>query len=303
MTIQKQYKDQVELLLNVLPVVQEEQCFGLKGGTAINLFHRDMPRLSVDIDLAYLEVEPRGTFLGNLTQAMMNITQKLKNQKLDVVIKRSGGHIIKLLVGNHHSTIKIEPNTILRGYVFEPILKELSQNAQNIFLQTQKAKLISIPDLYAGKICAALDRQHPRDLFDIKLLFENEGVTNEIRQAFVVYLASSPRPMNELLSPNEIDMKEVFQKEFVGMTDRIVKYDELCDVRKSLIKGMQQSLSLNEKNFLISLKSGSPQWDLLPIPHVSKLPAVQWKLLNIQKMDSDGRNQALNKLRSVLEVI
>ncbi len=45
------YRKQVELLVRTIPNVAEEKCFALKGGTAINLFIRNMPRLSVDIDL------------------------------------------------------------------------------------------------------------------------------------------------------------------------------------------------------------------------------------------------------------
>lgn len=167
------YKKQVELLLEVLPFIQEQPRLALKGGTAINLFHRSMPRLSVDIDLTYLPIEPREEFLSNLTQAMGNLAKKLKKERLDVEIRYSAGHIIKLLVSNKLSTIKVEPNTILRGSVFEPVVKELSEYAQNEFLQTQKVKMLSTGDLYAGKICAALDRQHPRDLFDIRLLFDS----------------------------------------------------------------------------------------------------------------------------------
>ena len=57
---------QVELLLRTLPYIAAEKCFALKGGTAINLFVRDMPRLSVDVDLTYLPVEPREESLGKI---------------------------------------------------------------------------------------------------------------------------------------------------------------------------------------------------------------------------------------------
>ena len=178
------YKNQVELLLDVLPFIQEHSCFALKGGTAINLFHRDMPRLSVDIDLTYLPIESRDVFLKNLTQAMQDLSDKMRANGLQVETKCSDRHIIKLLVSDHRATIKVEPNTVLRGSIFDPEIKELAEAAQAAFLQTQKVKTVSIADLYGGKICAALDRQHPRDLFDIKLLLENEGITAPIQQAF-----------------------------------------------------------------------------------------------------------------------
>lgn len=295
------YKNQVELLLDVLPFIQDDTRFALKGGTAINLFFRDMPRLSVDIDLTYLPIEPRSLFLKNMTHAMQEISDKMSAHGLQVDAKYSGEYINKLLISNHHTTIKVEPNSVLRGCVFKPEIKELTAAAQELFLQTQKVKTVSMADLYAGKICAALDRQHPRDLFDIKLLFENEGITTPIRQAFIAYLASSPRPMSELLSPNELDITAVFQNEFIGMTELTVNCEELCAVRKKLINTIQESLLPSEKDFLISIKSGEPQWDLMPTLSLSELPGIRWKVLNINKMDEKSKLAALSKLRGVLD--
>lgn len=298
------YKNQVELLLDILPFIQKEPSFALKGGTAINLFHRNMPRLSVDIDLVYLPIEPRETFLTNLTTTMQRLSEMIKQNGYDVEKKylNKTSHIVKLLVSNHRSTVKIEPNTVLRGTVFEPDICELSEEPQRIFLQTQKVKAVSTSDLYAGKICAALDRQHPRDLFDVKLLFDNEGLTDEIRQAFVVYLASSPRPMSELLLPHELDVSEIYTKEFLGMTEVDISYDMLHETRKTLIKTINESLTDNERNFLLSIKLGEPDWDLLPISGLSNLPGLRWKVLNVKKMADRYRDAACRRLRGVLNI-
>src|SRR5580698_5647900 len=67
------YKTQVRLLLRVLPEVAKETCFALHGGTAINLFVRDMPRLSVDIDLTYIPIEDRATSLAHIDAALDRI--------------------------------------------------------------------------------------------------------------------------------------------------------------------------------------------------------------------------------------
>lgn len=64
---------QVALLVRVLPWVATEKCLALKGGTAINLFVRDMPRLSVDIDLAYLPIEPREASLQHISAALFGL--------------------------------------------------------------------------------------------------------------------------------------------------------------------------------------------------------------------------------------
>lgn len=67
------YRSQVALLIRILPFVAEEPDFALKGGTAINLFVRDMPRLSVDIDLTYLPVQDRKASLAAIDAAMKRI--------------------------------------------------------------------------------------------------------------------------------------------------------------------------------------------------------------------------------------
>ncbi|MCP4475591.1 MAG: nucleotidyl transferase AbiEii/AbiGii toxin family protein [Gammaproteobacteria bacterium] len=302
MTILPSYQHQVELLLDVLPFIQKESCFALKGGTAINLFHRDMPRLSVDIDLTYLSLEPREIFLDNLSKAMERIANDIEQNGLQVEKRCYQHHVIKLLIDNSQATIKVEPNIVLRGSVFPTEMRELSDGAQAAFLQSQKVRIVSIADLYAGKICAALDRQHPRDLFDIKLLFDNEGITNAIRQAFVIYLASSPRPMNELLSPRELDIKNQYDKEFIGMTEVSIDYEILCETRKRLIKTLHESLSPNERKFLLTIKSGDPEWELMPLEGISELPGLQWKIKNVLKMDKKTRLQAFNKLRNILGI-
>ena len=304
MSIDRVYRQQVELLLDILPFVRQETCFALKGGTAINLFVRDFPRLSIDIDLAYLPIEPRDMFLSNLTHVMLHLAETLEADRFMVIkkyIKRTQ-QISKLIISDGNLAIKVEPNMVLRGAVFNIEEHTLSQNAQDIFLQSQKVNTLSIADLYAGKICAALDRQHPRDLFDIKLLFENEGITNAIRQAFVIYLASSPRPMSELLAPRELDMRDAYKKEFLGMTDSVVSYEALHETRTRLIRTIQDALTVNERKFLVSIKQGKPNWALLPIPGIENLPGLKWKIINVCKMSESLRKQSLNKLKNVLEI-
>lgn len=72
------YRQQVALLIRVLPFVAKERAFALKGGTAINLFVRDMPRLSVDIDLTYLPIQDRATSLAAINAAMQGIKERIE---------------------------------------------------------------------------------------------------------------------------------------------------------------------------------------------------------------------------------
>jgi len=100
-----------------------------------------------------------------------------------------------MIVNQEGITVKIEPNLVLRGSVYPPEIKTLSKKAQDLFELSIQSRILSMDELYAGKICAALDRQHPRDLFDVHFLVKNEGLTTRIRRAFIVYLISHPRPL------------------------------------------------------------------------------------------------------------
>lgn len=162
------YFEQAELMLRAIPHVAAETCFALKGGTAINLFVLDMPRLSVDIDLAYLPVaEPRETALRKISEAL-------------------------------------------------------------------------------SRIAAAIT------------------------------------------------------KAIGGVTVDEIAYEDLIAAREAIIATLKNTLTDNEKAFLVSLKEGRPKWSVMGIAGIEKLPAIQWKLKNIQQMSEKKRAEFLNKLKRTL---
>jgi hypothetical protein len=174
-------------------------------------------------------------------------------------------------------------------------------------LKFSNVKILSFADIYGGKICAALDRYHPRDLFDIKQLYDAQGLTDTVRQAFIVYLASSPRPMHELLNPaRNLDLygfEKIFKNEFSGMTnDESVTSQQLIEVRQRLIHDILNSFTQDEKKFLLSLKSGSPEWSLMPISGLEKLPSIQWKLENIRKIKAEKKQTSYDNLQNILKM-
>lgn len=298
------YFGQVKLLLQVLPHVVLEKCFVLKGGTAINLFLRDMPRLSVDIDLTYLPIESREISLSNISAALKRISQSVMKNFSDARIQEvaldASGLTGKLIVRRQEAQIKIEPNFVIRGLISPADERVLSRKAQGIFEMFVVAKTASLADLYGGKICAALDRQHPRDFYDIKFLLDNEGITEAIRKGFIVYLISHDRPMHEVIQPTMKDFRKVFETEFLGMTDDPVTYEELVEVRSKLVDALAKGFTKDEKEFLISFKSAEPAWKLLGVAGVETLPAVLWKQANIKKMNLAKRTLFVEKLREVL---
>lgn len=284
------YFKQANLVLDILPFVNQNKDFALKGGIAINFFIRDLPRLSVDIDLTYLPIEDRDKSLKNIHSGLTVLSEQIRKAFPTVRIfprqPRESKLWCGLLIKKDEVNIKIEPNIVLRGSVFPTQTLTLKKAAQNYFGKSVQVQALSFADLYGGKICAALDRQHLRDLYDVKLLFDNEGFTDNIRKAFIIYLISHDRPMYELLNPNFQDIKNLFYREFKGMTFELVTIDELVSIRTALVKKIKESLSINERKFIISVKSIMPDWNLFEIKHIKNLPAVKWKLLNLQRMNT-----------------
>ncbi len=140
-----------------------------------------------------------------------------------------------------------------------------------------------------------------RDLFDMKQLFENEGIDRDLFKTFLVYLISHGRPMSELLSPTRKDISKLFETEFREMTEVQVSLDDLLEVRERLITHIQQSLTDKDRAFLLSVKSREPDWSLLELESVADLPAVQWKLINLNRMKAERHEEAVNRLKTVLE--
>lgn len=298
---------QVELLLQCMPVLRNHSCFAIKGGTAINLFIQNMPRLSVDIDLTYFALDEREKSLATMQSALHEMAEKIQKIKPNVLVKKiytnQNNLLTKLLIYHENSMVKIEANYIMRGTVFPNEKGTLSKRVNELFnAYIDEIPLLSNADLYAGKICAALNRQHPRDLFDIRLLLNNEGITDSIRKAFVVYVACNPRPIHELLMPNRLNIDADFNREFKGMTDFAVTKNELIEARENLIKEISNSLTDNEKQFLLSIKSGNPDFSLMQIPHLEALPALQWKIINVNRMNSKKRKLMADKLKKVLNL-
>lgn len=299
------YYKQVQLLLQLLPFIAKHDCFALKGGTAINFFIRDFPRLSVDIDLVYLPVLERVASLRGIKSALDNIAYSILVTLPGSKVRKSyedKDDALRLTVIRNGVMIKIELSPVLRGTVYEPALLPVCETVENEF-GFAEVSVVSFADLYAGKICAALDRQHPRDLFDIKFLLDNEGLTPLLRKALMVYIISHSRPIAELLRPHLKDIAGIYEGEFRSMADKDVPLDELLAVRKQLIKQIHAEMTTDERTFLLSFKNRDPDWNLLGLDNIDKLPAVRWKQQNLSNMPANKHAEALNQLRTVLEKI
>lgn len=132
------------------------------------------------------------------------------------------------------------------------------------------------------------------------LLLENEGITDGIRQAFLVYLASHGRPINELLTPNWKSIEDVFKNEFQGMSFRACSVEELEQAAKQALQRILFDLTDEQKQFLCSMYEKDQKWQYLDFDNIKDLPAIKWKLMNIKKMDPLKREEGLMALKMAL---
>ena len=293
------YTKQVKLLLDVLPEVAKEACFAMHGGTAINLFVRDMPRLSVDIDLTYVEIAERNETLEGINAALMRIKERIEGLRPSIRIQHKE-NICKLQLDERGVMIKIEVNMVGRGLIGEATKAQLCEAAQEQFDAFCAVPIVPLGQLYGGKLCAAMDRQHPRDLFDVKLLLENEGFTDDIKRGFIFGLVGSNRPTHEMLNPNLLDQRMAFENQFEGMSAIEFSYDEYEATRLQLIETIQSSLNESDKAFLLSITGLEPDWSIYDF---QDFPSVKWKLLNLEKFKTENPEtyqQQLGELGKVL---
>jgi hypothetical protein len=225
----------------------------------------------------------------------------VKGVHVTETLLRAEGLVTKLVVQLGRVQVKIEVTPVLRGTVFPADMRRVTQTVEDQ-LGFAEIQVVSFADLYAGKIVAALDRQHPRDLFDVRDLLATEVVSEALRQAFVAYIISHGRPMAEVLAPTRKDVTQAFESEFQGMTAEPVSLEELTVVRETLIQTIVGQMPDDHRNFLVSFECGEPDWSLLGIPGIDQLPAVQWRQQNLDSLSAEKRLALVISLAEVLGV-
>jgi len=301
MAFDKTFKDQVDLLITVMGYMDWDKCFALKGGTALNLFFADMPRLSVDIDLVYLPLNSRKEAMTEINGELQRYQEKLSKLGLQAQIKNTSedNSAGKLVVSRGKASIKIEPNSIMRG-AFNPVESKLSSKKVNEYFQQEvEAICLNYNELMAGKLVAMLDRQHPRDIFDMMHFLKNGNSLKSIADIFIAYFIQTNRPFSELLKPNLKNIEQVFKSNFEGMTEEKVDIGELITCRSEIVEQLPSVLGEKYKDLLISIMEGKPRWEKLPYDNIEDYPGVQWKLLNIKKMSTDKIKEEIRLIEAV----
>ncbi len=282
----KAHIELVRLLLESTPAIFETPHFAMKGGTAINLFIEDMPRLSVDVDVVYTDHQAtRDEALKSISKGLEAVRNRLAKAGIESELSATkDGDEIKLFIRRGRNQVKVEVNHVFRGTVLPVETRRLGDEARKLFTTELSAPILATPELYGSKLVAAMDRQHPRDLFDVRGLFERGGLTVEAVECFVSYLAGHNRPVHEVLFSRDVDMSAAFENEFAGMARNPITLTELQRVRRKLKKELPAALNPNQRQFLLGLVAGEPDWQLMKCPHLSQLPAIRWKLQNLAKL-------------------
>lgn len=152
------------------------------------------------------------------------------------------------------------------------------------FGRSATMRVVSLPDLYGGKLCAELDRQHTRDLFDVHGLFSKRGDHGGHPPSLRDF-SGQPRPSDQRTAhPKPRKLKQVLADQFAGMTIDPVPFAALETARDQLIERINADLTNAEREFLLSMKRLEPKWELLDMPGIERLPGPQTQVSVTDRM-------------------
>lgn len=282
----QEYIDTVRLLLAIAPAVFQSPRLALKGGTALNLFLHDMPRLSVDIDVVFTDhTLDRETALRAIAADLKAAKSAISTMGYRATLPTTkSGDDVKLSIEGNGLQLKVEVNFVFRGTVLPVTQRPLMPIAQKLFTSDIALPVLDPAELYGGKLVAAMDRQHPRDMFDVVKMLEHFGWQPSFVDCFVAYLAGHNRPVHEVVFPKKLPLQHAFTNEFIGLTNDDVALALLEQTQERLMRELPRALTPRHRDFLLSLVSAEPQWELMPFDNLQHLPALQWKLLNLRKL-------------------
>lgn len=247
----------------------------------------------------YVPVEDRALTLRHISEALERIKSRIEGAVPNAQVQHKKD-IGKLIISSQGTEIKLKVNLVGRGTITEPIKMPLCEKAQSEFNAFVAMPVVPIGQLYGGKICAALDRQHPRDLFDVKYLLENEGFSEHVRKGFLLCLLASDRPMHEVLGPNFQDQRAVLANQFAGMTAESFTYDNYERVRDTLVRIIHKNLTAEDKEFILSVKNVMPDWTIYDY---ERFPAVQWKLQNLRRLKANNPEKHRDQYQALKEIL
>ncbi|MDH6147244.1 hypothetical protein OKW46_001166 [Paraburkholderia sp. WSM4179] len=196
---------------------------------------------------------------------------------------------MKLTVASADTQIKVEVNYVFRGTQTPTIMRTVVPRAQHMFRVDFEVPTLADAELYGSKLIAALDRQHPRDIFDVQRMHDTYGLRGDFVAAFVGYLAGHNRPVHEVLFAKPHSLAHEYEAGFVGMTVDEVSLEQLEAVQARLHHDLPRALTPKHRKFLLSLVSLEPDWALMPYDHLRDMSAIRWNLEKLRKVRTRDR--------------
>jgi Nucleotidyl transferase AbiEii toxin, Type IV TA system len=220
-----------------------------------------MPRLSVDIDVVFTDhtlnrEDALRTIAANLKAAKSAVSTMGFRAKLPTT---KSGDDVKLFVEGNGLQVKVEVNFVFRGTVLPVQQRPLNTVAQELFTTDITLPVLDPAELYGGKLVAAMDRQHPRDMFDVSKMLELFGWQSSFVDCFVAYLAGHNRPVHEVLFPKRLPLEPAFTNEFTGLTNDELSLALLEQTQERLIAQLPYHLTMAHRDFLLSMVRAEPE--------------------------------------------
>jgi predicted nucleotidyltransferase component of viral defense system len=286
-----------------------EPRIALKGGTALNLFVFDVPRLSVDIDVNYIGAVDRETMRAErptMDQAIEAVCGRLGIQVKRLPIDHAGGkwRLSYTTATGLPGTLELDVNYLLRT----PLWPRAAADSRRVgaFAATG-IPMLDVHELAAGKLAALFGRTASRDLFDVRELLRNGGLDREkLRLGFVVYGGINRRDWREVslddvqTDPDEVD--RLLRPMLRG--DMVPERIDLVPWTKQLVADCRDMLSVvlplepHEREFLDELNDrGEIAAEFLTEDVglkgvIRNHPGLAWKALNVRNHHSgSGRGR------------
>ncbi len=289
--------EKVIRLFDVLHFIFSESSFAndvvLKGGTAINLVHANLKRLSVDIDLDYQGSLERETAIKNRSMIEQELNDYMSREGYEVSPESRGGFALLSKLYKYRNAfgnidyIKIEINFMDRIHLYPIVMEEIYK-----FNKVVHVKVPAKEELYGMKICALIDRSKPRDLYDVNYLFHHfENVNIEMLRKSVIFYISLDGIFN-IDNSSYKDIQSIKWPDIRRELQPVISKDErfiIEEVISFVIEKLQSLLVLNEneKLYLLEFSKGNYNPSLLFEPSIAERallhPMAKWRIMNITK--------------------
>ena len=289
--------EKVIRLLDVLDFIFAKSSFkdalSLKGGTAINLLHTNLKRLSVDIDLDYHRHLDKDKTFKDRKLILQELDDYMKKEGYSISNKSRGSAILVsrtysyLSASGNNDNIKVEINFIDRISLYPTVTTSV-----NYFGKSVDIIAASKEELYGMKLSALINRSKARDLYDANYLFTDINDIDEktLKKCLIFYLS-----LDGMYEINKIDYKSIRDIKFIAVRKElnpVLKRGEQFDLKNVQEKTIEKlihflTLDENEKLYLLEFSKGNYVPSLLFDEEVANRainhPMAKWRILNINK--------------------